>query len=210
MAKPLSDPKAKIELGQGGRNTRFGEKICKGFKGKPCVVTLLPQPLPNFSKHARTKDGHSNICRVCDSIRGKEYYNNNRKKVLKRTSNYQKKNPHVRRKAGLDFYYRNRESCLEYGRQWNKLNPDKVCAQASARRSRLKKAMPKWLTDEHKSEMQNLYWLSRDLKAVTGEDYHVDHIIPLSNKSVCGLHVPWNLQVLPSDINLRKSGKFNV
>ena len=207
---PLSDPKAKMEIGQGGRNTRYGEKVCRGFKGNPCRVTQSEQEVSNFSKQKTSKDGLSNICKVCDSLRGKRYYNENREQVLKRTSEYQKKNPHVRRKAGLDYYYRNRESCLAYRKEWSRLNPDKICAQASARRFRIRKAMPKWLTKEHKSEIQDFYWLSRDLKLVTGEDYHVDHIIPLSNKNVCGLHVPWNLQVIPSDINLRKSGKLDA
>ena len=42
--KPLSDPKAKIEIGQGGRNTRFGEiqadEFLKDLKGKKAIKTF--------------------------------------------------------------------------------------------------------------------------------------------------------------------------
>jgi len=80
--------------------------------------------------------------------------------------------------------------------------------RSALRTRRSKQATPKWLTPEHKQQIVAIYEHMRDCRYITGEEYHVDHIVPLRGKNVCGLHVPWNLQVLPAWVNLSKSNRL--
>jgi len=87
-------------------------------------------------------------------------------------------------------------------------NPDMYKEMTSLRRRRFRDATPKWLTNTHKMEIRLKYRLAIELSRATGERYAVDHIIPLHGENVCGLHVPWNLQVLTQKDNLAKYNKL--
>ena len=45
---------------------------------------------------------------------------------------------------------------------------------------------------------------------LTGFEWHVDHILPLKGKTICGLHIWSNLQVIPKITNLKKGNKEMV
>lgn len=77
--------------------------------------------------------------------------------------------------------------------------------KASERRAQSIRATPKWLTDEQLSQMRAL-WVEA---ASRDEPHQVDHIIPLQHPDVCGLNVPWNLQVLTRSENARKQNQFD-
>jgi len=92
--------------------------------------------------------------------------------------------------------------------KYKKQNPELYKAMTSVRKRRHKYATPKWITAEQKLAMRKLYLQAMELTKLTGERYVVDHIIPLINPEVCGLHVPWNLRVITQEENLKKSNKL--
>ena len=95
-----------------------------------------------------------------------------------------------------------------YRMNYKKNDPDKYRELVGLRQRRRKQATPKWLTATHKMEIRLKYRLARELSRITGIKYVVDHIIPMFGKTVCGLHVPWNLDVITHSENSKKSNKL--
>lgn len=71
----------------------------------------------------------------------------------------------------------------------------------------MKYAKPKWAND---SELEKIYRMRDELNSESGEQYEVDHVIPICGKLVCGLHVPENLRIIPKAENRLKSNRFEV
>jgi 5-methylcytosine-specific restriction endonuclease McrA len=122
--------------------------------------------------------------------------------------------------AGKRYYEKNREVVIaraaarpaqevrQYKDRHKEKNPEYYKALTSVRKRRHRNATPSWITKEQKLQIRQMYLQAQKLTKMTGERYVVDHIIPLINDSVCGLHVPWNLRVMTQEKNLRKSNKL--
>ena len=78
-------------------------------------------------------------------------------------------------------------------------NKDKKRNWDASRKAKLINAQPKWLTEKQKAEIMHYYSQAWQL------GLEVDHIVPLRGKTVCGLHVPWNLQLLDRSANAKKT-----
>ena len=124
------------------------------------------------------------------------------------------------RAAKEAYYERNRDAVIAraqarpteekqaYRQKWKANNQVQVLADNKARRRKHRDATPPWLTKQEKAEIRQLYQMAITMTKTTGEQYVVDHIIPLRGEAVCGLHVPWNLRVITQAQNLEKSNKL--
>ena len=99
----------------------------------------------------------------------------------------------------------NRDKLQERDRRYYEENPTLIYARNTLRRRRRVQAAPPWLTREQWREMAEMYEMARAMTEKTGIPYEVDHIDPLAGKKSCGLHVPWNLQIMTATENRKKS-----
>jgi hypothetical protein len=183
----LSEPKSKIEI---------GSKICcKCFEEKSSQL---------FSNDKSRKDGKNPRCKSCDA-----FYHKNRSTETREKEKARRKSGRYAEKQSI-WRENNAERKRQNDKSWRLLNRDSRRSTEAKRFAKKKKATPPWLTDSQLSEIKNVYTQARDCELVSGQTYHVDHIVPLQGKNVCGLHVPWNLQVLPSDLNLKKRNSHDT
>lgn len=66
-------------------------------------------------------------------------------------------------------------------------------------------ATPPWV---NMKEIRAYYEKAKWRTALTRKPHAVDHIVPLNHPRVCGLHVPWNLQVMEAKPNMAKSNAW--
>ena len=152
--------------------------------------------------------------------RYKEYKKKNKEKISAYTKEKWAKNKdnkefRDKEKARcLAWYHANFEKIKEkkYARdkEWRSRNKGIINFHTNKRYTARKQRLPKWITEENKLQIKAMYMLASSLTKATGIEWHVDHIIPLQGKTVSGLHVPENLQVIQGSLNNRKRNKFDV
>jgi hypothetical protein len=204
---------------------------------KKCGKCGEVKGLECFSKDKSRRDGLQCYCKVCvgeydrkryqenpecKKEQSRKWWENNLERGRGNSRKWQKANPERKKEGDRKWREENPERVKENNRKWvkanpervkknkrkwEKENPDKLRAKGAKRRAMELNATPKWLTEEQDLQIKLIYKEARVLEEADGIKRHVDHIVPLQGKNVCGLHVPWNLQVITAKQNLSKSNK---
>jgi 5-methylcytosine-specific restriction endonuclease McrA len=168
--------------------------------------------------HADGRRVSNGVCITCDRTdkrspqfraTAKAYFQSEQGKAARRRHN-QSETSSVRlaryRAEGRDREWQQRHYATGRKREtlkaWGKRNRDKTAAWWALYNAARENATPKWLTAEDKAKIAQLYAEAKRLGLT------VDHIVPIRGKAVCGLHVPWNLQLLSQSENSRKNKKL--
>jgi hypothetical protein len=184
------------------------------FTGKPCV-----------RGHIVERHVTNSTCVACMAVRVAAWDAANPGRKSQRTVASQKRNPDrtkelrkatydrtksVRNAESREWYANNKDAARALNRRWVENNRASTQARQAARLATKKNATPKWLTAEQKAEIRSVYERCVAVSLETGIPHHVDHIIPIRGETVTGLHVPWNLRVIPASENVRKKNKLLV
>jgi hypothetical protein len=175
------------------------------FIGKPC------KKCGSLIRKIKTKR-----CVACHKVLQASWYKNNKQQHDARTVQWRKNNPDTVLEYSRNYHENNKERSREYYKinkskinvqssLWKTQNKDKVVAYTAKGRARKLRANP---YPEFNWVNKFFYQEAKTLEQITGYKWHVDHIVPLQGKTVCGLHVPWNLQTIPANDNLSKSNIF--
>lgn len=166
---------------------------------KYCYKCKSKKSTDLFGKNKRNPDGLADECKECKRVMDRLYSAKHRKEAAQRASDWYYAN-----KENPEFKLRAQQNLIK----WRKANLDKHAAKENKRRASKLKATPSWLSTEQLRQIEVEYALSKWCTEVMNTPYHVDHIVPLKGKTVCGLHVPWNLQVISASANLSKGNRY--
>lgn len=181
------------------------------------------KPTIEFQPNVNAATGFMKECRECKRKKWHEYNDSNpnwnveRKKVYRANGGKEKDleyyliNKDKITEKGRAWYYQNREKRLLQFKLWAVNNPEKYYKRYKKRKNTLLQADYSWW-DKQKfnAKLKELIKEKFELETMTGLPYHIDHVIPLLGKNVCGLHVWNNLQVLSATENLSKGNKYSI
>lgn len=179
------------------------KRVKRYFTGQPC----------NNHGHICERLTSSGECIECkklrearkyreDSSSHKEYYQKNRDRLLQQ----QKVADDNRRTEKIEYGQNWRKANAEYAKIYRGEHADLYRFHAAKRRASRRKATPSWFEYE---EVKALYVEADRISKETGIPHQVDHIIPLINQEVCGLHCLANLQIITEEENRRKKNSFS-
>jgi phage terminase large subunit-like protein len=182
---------------------------------KKCTKCKEVKPKGEFYKNKSTKDGLQGACKACYSA----YHEANRPAILEKQKAYHEANPEKEAKRKKAYNEANRPAMLEQQSAYWKANKARItirhreycrahkgqmCARTRKRKASKLNATPSWF---EKDAVLAVYTESATRSKTEGVLYHVDHIVPLQSKLVCGLHCLANLQILTSAENIRKGNR---
>lgn len=173
---------------------------------KECTKCGIVKEVVEFKKDRTKPDGHYSSCKECNKKAWKANYSNIAERHREKNKRYAQNNPDKVKAYHKQYHKDNAEKIQDNVKKWRQKNRGWANSLRTIGKNRYKQAMPLWANRE---KINQFYIEAANMTDVTGEQYQIDHIIPIKGKKVCGLHVHENLQVLPWLENVQKHNHYD-
>jgi hypothetical protein len=179
-----------------------------GTRMRTCNVCKVLQSLDSYHNCKSFPLGKTYTCKACAKEKSVSWNkeNKNRKSFASKEHYQENKDAYIKRATETAWHKNNKEKSRLAAKRRREADPGKHQSAVAQRRASRNKATPSWANLE---QIGRIYTLCAKVSEKTGVVHHVDHAVPLRGKSVCGLHVENNLQIIPAKMNLEKSNKFS-
>lgn len=171
------------------------------MEGKCSKCTNFAELAPANLSHITGERLYQTWCKSCEKERKDKWRAANRDRHNTRSRNWVAANPEKRRAVSKAYRDTHKDAHKELRRKWRKNNPERARAHVSARRKKVKQATPSWADMRCITEV----YLTAQRNGLV-----VDHVVPLRGKTVCGLHVHYNMQLLTSKQNAEKAARLII
>ena len=172
---------------------------------KLCKKCNQSKPKSNFSKGKKYADGLFPWCKDCMRDYQKNWYQHNKENHKAKSVMWRKNNPEKAKIIDRRWNADNKEKVSIRYKAWRQKNRGYDCFRVSMRRADKLQATPLWADQD---KIREIYNFARYLSDRDGEEYHVDHIVPLNGSNACGLHWEGNLQAIPARHNLMMGNRI--
>jgi hypothetical protein len=174
---------------------------------KTCSSCKNEKPLSEFHKDKSKRLGVSSSCKVCATSRSNRWYDENKVYFLEKSRVQYSLNPSKWNQRSKLWREKNTETKRTTDKAWREENKEAVRAN-KARRKAIKRSRSIPYCDEMLKLIEiEAHDLAIKREAATGFKWHVDHIVPLISRFVCGLHNECNLAVIPAKQNIIKGNR---
>jgi hypothetical protein len=167
------------------------------FTGRPCK-----------HGHVTFRYTTGGNCHECNLLLNAKHRINNPEKTCERSRLKYIANREKNLIFAKKYREENPEKIALAGKKWRDKNKDVKSFSQQIRNANKQKATPSWLSSEDLNWIRSYYKEAQNHKNMFGIVLAVDHIVPLKGKTVCGLHVPWNLCLRTKSDNSKKSNKL--
>lgn len=175
---------------------------------KECTVCREVKPASEYLKIATTRSGLRSRCNKCytQMFRDRRKRPDVKEKERIRLNEWRRKNRDKTYLLPSYSKYRSSQKAKETKLLYTRKNRGRYNQINAERRELIEAAKVHF---HFEKEIAQIYLQSHIKTLETGITHSVDHIIPIKNKNVCGLHVPWNMQILTKVENSSKRNRFD-